>query len=67
MTILPYDRPAAEWHAAERARLGLAGQTPPFADGQIAAVAQVNGLTLVTANISDFQNLRGLRVEDWSQ
>ena len=39
MPILPYDRPAAEWHAAERARLMRMGKTPPFVDGQIIAIA----------------------------
>ena len=63
--ILPYSQTAAEWHASERARLGGVGRTPPFADGQIAAVAYVNGLILVTANIPDFLNFQGLRVEDW--
>lgn len=67
ITILPYGRAAAEWHASERARLSLIGRTPPFADGQIAAVAYVNDLVLVTANIADFWNFRGLRVEDWSR
>ena len=66
ITILPYDQPAAEWHAYERVRLGNIGLTPPFEDGQIAAVAHVNGLILVTANIRDFQNFEGLQVEDWS-
>jgi tRNA(fMet)-specific endonuclease VapC len=33
MPILPYDEQAAEWHAAERARLAGIGKTPPFADG----------------------------------
>ncbi len=28
--ILEYDSAAAEWHAAERARLEKAGETPPF-------------------------------------
>ena len=63
--ILPYDVQAAQWHAAERARLVSLGQTPPFADGQIAAIAQVNHLTLVTANTSDFSMFRELRVENW--
>lgn len=64
--ILDYDRTAAEWHAAERARLVLSGRTPAFVDGQIAAVAQVNDLTLVTANKSDFDLFKGLRVQDWT-
>lgn len=67
ITILPYDWRAAEWHASERMRLGGIGLTPPYADGQIAAVAYVNSLILVTANVSDFQNFQGLQVEDWSR
>ena len=66
LTILPFDQRAAEWHAAERARLGGIGLTPPFVDSQIAAVAIVNDLTLVTANMADFANFDGLSVEDWT-
>ncbi len=66
LTILPFDQRAAEWHAAERARLGGIGLTPPFVDSQIAAVAIVNDLTLVTANTADFANFDGLSVEDWT-
>jgi predicted nucleic acid-binding protein len=43
---------AAEWHAAERARLAALGKTPPFVDGQITAIAYANSLTLVTLNSS---------------
>ena len=64
--ILDYGRAAAEWHAVERARLGAAGKTPPFVDGQIAAIASVNELVLVTANKSDFRGFRGLRVQSWA-
>ena len=63
--ILPYDAAAAEWHAAERARLVSIGRTPPFIDGQIAAIAATNGLTLVSANLADFSAFEGLRLEDW--
>lgn len=63
--ILPYDERAAAWHAAERARLTLAGRTPPFADGQIAAVARTNGLTLITLDLTDYSDFRELEVEDW--
>ena len=65
MPILDYDRAAAEWHAKERARLALRGATPPFADGQIAAIAYVNTLTLVTFNDADFRQFEGLRVLSW--
>lgn len=63
--ILDYHREAAEWHARERARLEVAGRTPPFIDGQIAAIACVNDLVLVTSNKADFRGFKGLRVEDW--
>jgi tRNA(fMet)-specific endonuclease VapC len=65
MPILEYDRAAAEWHAVERARLTARGQTPPFVDGQIAAIARVHDLTLVTLNDSDFQRFDGVRVSSW--
>jgi len=63
--ILDYDRAAAEWHASERARLAARGETPPFADGQIAAIARVHDLTLVTLNDTDFRRFHGLRVLSW--
>jgi tRNA(fMet)-specific endonuclease VapC len=63
--ILAYDHAAAEWHAAERTRLSQLGRTPSFADGQIAAIAAVNNLTLVTGNTADFAHFTGLRLENW--
>ena len=63
--VLDYDRDAADWHARERARLVAAGQTPPFVDSQIAAIACVNGLTLVTSNKGDFREVTALKVQSW--
>jgi len=63
--ILPYDATAADWHAKERARLTALGKTPPFNDGQIAAIAATTGLTLVTFNVRDFAFFQGLNVVDW--
>ena len=65
LTILPYDRDAALWHAEERARLTAGGQTPPYVDGQIAAIAATNDLTLVTRNTDDFADFANLRVANW--
>jgi tRNA(fMet)-specific endonuclease VapC len=65
LPILPYDTQAAKWHAQARATLSKLGQTPPFRDGQIAAVAQVNHLKGVTHSVSDFTPFRDLEVEDW--
>ena len=60
--ILEYDWRAAHWHALERAWLVAAGRTPPFADRQIAAIARVNDLILVTSNKAGFRHSRGLQV-----
>lgn len=63
--LLAYDANAATWHATERARLASIGKTPSFADGQIAAIAKVNGLILVTNNVSDYADFLELQVENW--
>lgn len=63
--LLPYDEPAAVWHAAERARLINLGRTPSFVDGQIAAVAATQRLVLVTFNFADYADFQGLQIEDW--
>lgn len=65
LPILPYDEEAASWHATERARLGKRGRPPAAADGQIAAIARVNELVVVTANVRDFRRFEGLEVENW--
>lgn len=65
MPILPYDEKAAQWYANERARLTNIGLPAPFADGQIAAVAVVNRLILVTNNVADYTNYNALAIENW--
>ena len=65
--ILPYDEVAASWHGNERARLESLGRPAPYVDGQIAAIAQVNGLVLVTANAKDFAGFKELKVENWTR
>jgi len=61
--ILPYDAAAATWHSMERVR--LRNQPPPFQDGQIAAIAAVNQLILVTNNVADFANFQNFALENW--
>lgn len=63
--VLGYEDAAAQWHATERARLTRDGRTPSFVDGQIAAIARVNALVLVTANVKHYETFEGLTVEDW--
>jgi tRNA(fMet)-specific endonuclease VapC len=67
MPILGYDDRAASWHALERVRLTAAGKIPPFVDGQIAAIAAVNELALVTLNLRDFRTFKGLILVDWTK
>jgi tRNA(fMet)-specific endonuclease VapC len=62
----PYDREAAEWHAAEGARLEALGLTPAFVDGQIASIARMNDLVPVTASLEDYQQFEGLQLANWS-
>ena len=65
IAVLPYDAAAADWHAEQRAQLTAAGKSAPFVDGQIAAIAKVNNLTLVTRNISDYEFFQDLRLQNW--
>ena len=65
LDVLPYDRRAAEWHARQRARLTNEGRTPAYVDGQIAAIAAVNGFTLVAHSVAGFAAFEGLTAEDW--
>ena len=63
--ILEYDQKAADWHAGERARLAALGQNPPFINGQIAAIAFVNGMVLVTSNPAEFRGFKELQIRNW--
>lgn len=65
LIILPYEKTAGEWLAQERGRLSKLGVTLPLMDGEIAAITQINKLTLITRNVSDFTNYDGLLVENW--
>jgi tRNA(fMet)-specific endonuclease VapC len=63
--ILDFDEMAAEWFASERARLTGLGRTPSYSDGQIAAIAAVNDLILVTRNVSDYSDFTEIEIENW--
>lgn len=65
--VLDYDREAADWHALERARLAAEGLARPFVDGQIAAIACVNDLMLITSNTADFEGFEELQVRNWAK
>jgi tRNA(fMet)-specific endonuclease VapC len=65
--VTTYDEVAATWHGEERARLEALGRPAPFADGQVAAIAHVNGPVLATTKEKDFTRFKGLTVENWSK
>ena len=65
LPIIGFEERAAQWQAEQRARLRQAGRSPSYPDSQIAAIAAVNELVLVTRNIDDFADFQGLQTENW--
>jgi len=65
LPILPFEQQAGEWLAVERARLMQKGIILGFADSEIAAIAAINNLILVTRNTKDFKHFSGLQLENW--
>lgn len=65
LVILDYNQKAAEWYAKQRGILKQQGKTQAYADGEIAAIAAVNQLTLVTRNTDDFVNFNAPPLENW--
>ncbi|MHB1322260.1 MAG: type II toxin-antitoxin system VapC family toxin [Acidithiobacillus ferrivorans] len=62
---LSFDDSAAEAYGEIRAHLQRAGRLIGGNDLLIAAIAQTNGLTLVTHNTGEFTRVPTLPVEDW--
>jgi tRNA(fMet)-specific endonuclease VapC len=65
LPIIGFDERAARWQAEQRASLRQAGKSPSYPDSQIAAIAAVNELVLVTRNVGDFADFQGLQIENW--
>src|SRR5690348_13823751 len=64
-TILDYDQSGAIEFGKIKAKLSRAGHLIPDADIQIAAVARVHGLVLLTAD-AHFSFVSGITCEDWT-
>ena len=62
---LPFDDSAAASYAEIRADLEKRGLPIGPYDLQIASIAVVNQLVLVTHNIGEFGRVNGLQIEDW--
>src|SRR4029077_5051222 len=63
--LLDFDHACAREFGKVNGDLLRTGVSIPDADVMIAAPALVHDLTLVTHNTADFQNIPGLRLEDW--
>ena len=63
--FLPFDDNAALVFGRLKAQLEATGNMIGIKDLQIAAIASANDLILVTHNISEFQRIKELRIEDW--
>lgn len=63
LSILPFDQAAAT-RFDELRKLHRRTSTP---DLKIAAIALVNKATLLTQNTRDFQDIAGLKIEDWTR
>jgi tRNA(fMet)-specific endonuclease VapC len=64
-TSLPFDDAAAEHYGRIRAHLAVQGTPIGPNDLMIAAIALVNGLTLITHNTDEFGRVPGLQLADW--
>jgi tRNA(fMet)-specific endonuclease VapC len=62
---LPFDDRAAAFAAQIRAQLEKVGTPIGPHDIQIAAIALLHNLIVVTGNTCEFQRVPGLKVEDW--
>ena len=62
----PFDDQAAEQYGMIRHDLERRRCVIGHMDLQIAAIALVHDLTLVTGNVAEFSRVSGLRVDDWA-
>jgi tRNA(fMet)-specific endonuclease VapC len=65
LEILPLETPADHHYAAIRHHLTRQGTLIGPNDQLIAAHALANDLTVITANVSEFSRVPGLKVENW--
>ena len=63
--VLPFDEAAAEYYGVMLGQVGWS-RSRAF-DRMIAAHAIATHRVLVTANVSDFDDIPGLQIEDWTE
>jgi tRNA(fMet)-specific endonuclease VapC len=65
LTVLDVDLSVARKYGELQAGFRDVGQPAPEMDLLIGSTALIHGLTLVTHNVQDFVNIRGLHIVDW--
>lgn len=65
LEVLPYGEKAAQHYGAIRAYLEKLSQPIGVNDLHIAGHARSEGLALVTNNVSEFERVPGLELENW--
>jgi tRNA(fMet)-specific endonuclease VapC len=65
VNVVEYDNDCGKEFGRIRVEMRRQGLEVPSLDLLIASVALVYDLTLVTHNTADFQNIPGLRLDDW--
>jgi tRNA(fMet)-specific endonuclease VapC len=63
--VIDFDPTCAEKFGQVRGTLLQQGISVPTTDLMIASAALVHDLTMVTHNTKDYQNIPGLRLDDW--
>ena len=63
--LIDFDAPCAERFGMVRGSLLQQGITVSRVDLLIASVALLHDLTLITHNTADYQDIPGLRLDDW--
>ena len=67
LEVVPFDKKAAYQFGQIRAELYRTGHPIGPYDMMIAGQARVIGVILVTNNVKEFERVRGLLLEDWSE
>lgn len=65
VTVIDFDREQAQAAAGIQADLRRAGKPLDWLDIMIAACALKTGRVLVTGNLSHYQRIAGLKIENW--
>lgn len=65
MPQLHYTKDCADIHATIRAEAKQLGKTLSYIDSEIASIAIMNNMTLITRNTKDFANITTLKIENW--